>query len=51
MCNFPSNNYLMMREKGGERMRDEEERVRGKEGEMRDEGGEVTGKKREMRDE
>ena len=41
----------MMREKGGERMRDEEERVRDEEEGVRDEGGEVTGKKREMRDE
>ena len=38
MCNFPSNNYLMMREKGGERMRDEEERVRDEEEGVRDEG-------------
>ena len=38
MCNFPSNNYLMMREKGGERMRDEEERVRDEEEGVRDHG-------------
>ena len=44
MCNFPSNNYLMMREKGGERMRDEEERVRDEEDGVRDEGEEMREK-------
>ena len=44
MCNFPSNNYLMMREKGGERMRDEEERVRDEEEGVRDEGEEMREK-------
>ena len=44
MCNFPSNNYLMMREKGGERMRDEEERVRDEEEGVRAVGEEMREK-------